>query len=172
MATNTYVALQTVTLSSSQASIDFTSIGSGYTDLVIVGNMYATSNDVGAYIQFNGDTGTNYSCTLLGSGPTSPISARYTSQTSMNVAGYNYGIGSSNSIYSPIQVSIQNYSNTTTYKSLLARSWVQNNAGSRELYAYVGLWRSTAAITSIKFILNTGSWASGSSFTLYGILAA
>jgi hypothetical protein len=61
-----------------------------------------------------------------------------------------------------------NYSNATTYKTALARTSEDGVAA-----AYVGLWRSTSAITSIT--IDKGSsdnFASGSTFTLYGIKAA
>jgi hypothetical protein len=64
-------------------------------------------------------------------------------------------------------INIQNYSNSTTYKTVLARS---NNAATGT-DATVALWRSTSAITSIDYYLNSGSWATGSTFTLYGIKA-
>jgi hypothetical protein len=63
-----------------------------------------------------------------------------------------------------------NYSNSTTNKTVLSRggnaaTWVTTN---------VGLWRNTAAITSIKVFASDGTsnMNSGSTFSLYGILAA
>lgn len=34
---------------------------------------------------------------------------------------------------------------------------------------YAGNWLSTAAVTTVTFLLNAGNWASGSSFSLYGL---
>jgi len=69
-----------------------------------------------------------------------------------------------------IYVDFMNYSNTTTYKTWLAR---EGNGTNGYVSALVGLWRNTNAITQIK-VLNTGSgnFATGSTFTLYGIKAA
>ncbi len=61
----------------------------------------------------------------------------------------------------------QNYSNTTTYKTVLSRC--SNPTGGT--LAVAGLWRSTAAITSITLTPTAGNWLSGSTFTLYGIKA-
>jgi hypothetical protein len=61
-----------------------------------------------------------------------------------------------------------NYSNTTTYKTILSRS--NNSAIGTD--AVVGLWRSTAAINTIKILPANNAFEVGSSFTLYGIKAA
>jgi hypothetical protein len=74
-------------------------------------------------------------------------------------------------------VHIMNYSNTTTFKTYLARN---NNAATSGTYvgteAIVGLAQLTAAITSITIGTASGStdynFATGSTFSLYGIKAA
>jgi hypothetical protein len=40
------------------------------------------------------------------------------------------------------------------------------------VFLYAGLWRSTAAITSISITAGTTNIATNSTFTLYGIKAA
>ena len=61
-----------------------------------------------------------------------------------------------------------NYSNATTYKTVIARhdSWDSYTVGN------VGLWRNTAAITSLTISTQTFNMGVGSVFTLYGIKAA
>ena len=61
-----------------------------------------------------------------------------------------------------------NYANTTTYKTILGR-W--GSSANNQTRISVGLWRSTAAITSFTITPSLGI-AAGSSFTLYGIKAA
>jgi hypothetical protein len=61
-----------------------------------------------------------------------------------------------------------NYSNTTTYKAVLMRS---DNADTATM-ANVGLWRSSTAIYQIDLVTSTSTFASGTTFTLYGIAAA
>jgi len=160
---NTYVAIATNTLGSTAASVTFSSIPGTYTDLVLIVN---SSASVASYIslQYNGDTATNYSVTLMRGNGSAASSTRYasTSEIYVSVASIN-----TTEINNTI-VQFQNYSNTTTYKTNLSRA---NNA-SLSTDASVGLWRNTAAINSIK-ILNTGAnFAIGSTFSLYGILAA
>jgi hypothetical protein len=158
---NTYEAIATQTLGSAAASVTFSSIPSTYTDLVLVISAQDTTNNSFSLI-CNSDTGTNYSRTrLLGDGSVT-TSARTTNATSIT---FNY-IGQSGSIFSASIVSLMNYSNSTTYKTILGRS----NAATSGTSAAVGLWRSTSAINSIE--IGTVSFTAGSTFSLYGIAAA
>jgi hypothetical protein len=69
-----------------------------------------------------------------------------------------------------VLLQFMNYSNATTYKTVLSRS---NVAASASVSANVGLWRNTAAITSIKlYVYPSYNFVAGSTFTLYGIKAA
>jgi hypothetical protein len=61
-----------------------------------------------------------------------------------------------------------NYSNTTTYKTVLNRM----DDASTYVATNVGLWRSTAAINSITIVAGTGNLPVGLMATLYGITAA
>jgi hypothetical protein len=61
-----------------------------------------------------------------------------------------------------------NYRNSTTYKTVLSRY----DDATKSTGAEVGLWRNTAAITSVLMKPGTGSFAAGSTFTIYGIAAA
>jgi hypothetical protein len=70
-------------------------------------------------------------------------------------------------------INLMNYSNTTTYKTCIAR---HSSTGNFAL-ANVGLWRgstgsSTEAITSITVSVDSGTFSAGSTFTLYGIKSA
>jgi hypothetical protein len=66
-----------------------------------------------------------------------------------------------------------NYSNTTTYKTILANSRVEpGDATYSGVETLVNLWRSTSAINTIKIMPNAGTFASGFTATLYGIKAS
>ena len=157
----TYTPIATQTLASTSTSVTFSSIAGTYTDLVLVtnGNTAANSN---TYLQFNGDTATNYSITRMSSNG-SATSARTTSASKINLDAFGFYVTafSANKI-----ISIQNYSNATTKKTVLIRS---NSTSGTD--AVVGLWRSTAAITSLTFTSDSAMQI-GSTFTLYGIKAA
>ena len=65
-------------------------------------------------------------------------------------------------------INYMNYSNTTTYKTVLGRG----NDGTYVIQ-HVGLWRSTSEINTIKvFNLSSVNFAAGTVLTLYGIVAA
>ena len=164
---STYVALATTTTTTSTASVTFSSISGAYTDLVLIAN-YGSDADGYISLQLNGDTTVaNYSGTWLAGNGASASSGRYT--------GANGGLWLSmvNTVGSPIKTiskfEIMNYSNSTTYKTVLAR----NSMADTWAGAQVGLWRNTAAITSILITLISGvTYPSGCTFTLYGIAAA
>jgi hypothetical protein len=158
----TYEPISTTTLGSAAASVTFSSITGTYTDLVIVTSAKLTTGSNDAIVRFNGDTGNNYSSTILSGNGTSASSVRVSNNDKMYLdsAGwvtsgeFNVSIGH-----------FMNYSNTTTYKTMLARG---NNATSG-VDAIVNLWSSTAAITSIQVLAATSTFTAGSTFTLYGI---
>jgi hypothetical protein len=160
---STYEKIATSTLGSSQADVTFSSISGTYTDLVLISNVKLTTSG-GEHLdyQLNSDTGSNYSSTYLYGDGSAAASGR--------VSNENYGRFGNGGVNEP-QVNItnfQNYSNSTTNKSVISRS---NLSGSYVL-VYQSLWRNTNAITSIKLFPASANFASGSTFTLYGIKAA
>lgn len=164
MATNTYVALDKITLSNTASSVTFSSINQGYTDLFVVVNATSTTGGYDLGMQVNGDTGTNYSTTYLYGTGSAAGSARISNSARM-YATYYGGVSTarSNQI-----IQFMNYSNSTTYKTVLSRA----NRADSGTDATVSLWRSTAAITSITLNPQTGgTFAVGSTFSLYGIKA-
>ena len=163
--TATYEKIATTTLGSNAANITFSSISSAYTDLVIILNgAFTTAETIG--VQFNSDTGSNYSSTILAGDGSSASSGRNTNQTGLTVGTNGYW---TTSIIANSILNIQNYSNTTTYKTILSRS----NNTSVGLDAIVGLWRNTAAINAIKLygFYSGHSFITGTTATIYGIKA-
>ena len=158
---STYTPIATTTLGSNQTSVTFNSF-SGYTDLRLICALTSSANQ-NNFLQFNGDTGSNYSSTYLQGDGSSAGSGR-ASSTSFGFVDY---VGST--AQHTLTIDIMNYSNSTTYKTYLSRG---GNAGNLTI-TYGGLWRSTSAITSLTFNNGTGSGLlTGSQITLYGILAA
>jgi hypothetical protein len=163
---NTYQAIATTTATGSTTSVTLSSIPGTYTDLVLILQGGPGSSGNSLYVQINSDTGSNYSTTDIWGDGTNAESGRTTSATFIRILGR--GIGASNNLSNSSITSFMNYSNTTTYKTLLNRS----NPASAGATATVGLWRSTSAITSLTVTSESGNLISGSTFTLYGIKAA
>jgi hypothetical protein len=169
---STYTPIESYTATGSQSSITFGSGGTlpqTYTDLILVASTkLASGGAANDSIQLNGDTGTtNYSFTVMyGTGSSTGSYRRYPGGTAY--AGIVIDDTTSTEP-NTVQVHFQNYANTTTKKITIGRySAVGSGVGS-----IVGSWSNTAAITSIKVIAGGGvNWASGSTFTLYGIAAA
>lgn len=169
--TATYALIEARTLTTSTASVTFSSIPGTYTDLVLVTslrNVAGTSGDQSLDLEVNGDTATNYSFTQLYGNGTLASSNRVSSTTDYSSAGRVADGGTASGTFSVNITNLLDYSNATTYKTFISR---QNTAGNYVVIS-AGLWRSTSAITSIKLTDNSGSnFASGSTFKLYGIQA-
>lgn len=161
---STYSTIATTTLGSAASSYTFSSISGAYTDLIIIAQVKGTATTY-LNLRFNGDTGSNYSRTTLSGNGSTASSERRTNQTQINT-DYNEAIETNFNYINTLQ--IMNYSNTTTNKTVLCRA---NNAATGT-GATVGLWRSTAAITSVTLLANNNTFDVGSTFTLYGIAAA
>jgi hypothetical protein len=166
MATTTYEPIQSQTLSSASATVTFLDIPQGYTDLILIANRRYSNVITGAdntFIRFNNDSGANYSSTAFINGPNT---------TRINNANSLYTSAGGNEIAERFSVDVWNffnYSNTNTYKSSL----LDYNFGASHKQFWAGSWRSTAAITRIDIIGGgSGTFASGSIFTLYGIANA
>ncbi len=164
----TYTPIATTTLGSAASSVTFSSISGSYTDLVLVVNAKGTGftgSGTYPYVRYNSDSNTNYSRTWLAGNGSTASSSRGSSENLQYLVGGTYidGTFSYNSI-----TQFMNYSNTTTYKTMLSRA---NNAGV-QVDALVGLWRDTSAITSIVIYSSSGNFDTGSTFSLYGITAA
>jgi hypothetical protein len=166
---STYEPIATTTLSSATSSVTFSSISGSYTDLILV--FEGTSSAVDSlFARVNSDTASNYSATEFRGDGSTPGASRF-SNISYLYLGYNVSMDSTNRANAIIH--FMNYSNSTTYKTVLSRF---NRAGGSSYpgtAVYVNLWRSTSAITSIQMIdYGGGSFSVGSTFTLYGIAAA
>jgi hypothetical protein len=162
--TGTYTLIAKTTVAgTSTTTVTFSSIPSTYTDLIIVEQATASASAYSS-IYFNTDNAsTNYSRSyLFGSGSVA-FSNRDSNTASFLAIDYiSSGTTANCHIYQ-----INDYANTTTYKTLLARYNLINDG----VGLYVGLWRSTAAINAITFVRSSGTYTAGSTYSLYGIEA-
>lgn len=157
----TYTPLQSIELTSSQHSITFSNILQNYQDLVIRITANASSG-VASAIRFNGDTSTSYSATYVDGSGSTPSSYRETNSNRAWAGSYYNTTSPTNTI-----LNIQNYSNSTTFKTFLNRT----SYGTGFVNMTVSAWRKTEAINSITISAGVGSlvFLAGSRFDLYGI---
>jgi hypothetical protein len=157
--------IATTTLSGSTSTLTFSSIPQTFTHLQL--RMFAVSAYNDPRLQFNGDTGSNYSLhQLYGNGSTTSA-AGYASLTYVS-AGTNGA--SSTSYFSPYINDILDYTNTNKNKTVRNISGFDTN-GTGNVIMQSSVWLNTAAITSIT-IFAASNFASGSTFQLYGITTA
>jgi hypothetical protein len=163
---STYTPIATANGTGSSATISFTSIPSTYTDIFLAGTFSGTSTG-GFGIVLNSNTSSVYSFTHIRGDGSAAASDRASNQSAWNV---NYtGTYGTGGVTNTFLASFNNYSNTTTNKTMLARYNVPN----LETMAYVGLYRSTSAITQVDVKINGGSFfTTGTTFTLYGVKSA
>jgi hypothetical protein len=162
---STYSQIATTTLGSATSTVTLSSIPQTYTNLVlIVGSLTLSSNGNGLVVRYNGDTASNYSYTDMGGTGSSAFSRRISNSTSAQIG---WGQIGSQGAVSTIVTNFPQYSNTTTFKTSIAR-W---NDSSAEVGSTVALWRSTAAINSIT-VISGANLAVGTTLTLYGIKGA
>ena len=157
----TYEPIATYTAASAQSTITFSSISGTYTDLVLVCNI----KDTNGYtrLRVNNDSTSIYSRTYMYGNGTTAESGRQTGETSWFSSG-----NSAN--FEPAIHNFMNYSNTTTFKTMMIRSGMASTNANTGVY----LWRSTSAINRIDIISVSGTATieTGSVITLYGIKAA
>jgi hypothetical protein len=166
---STMTPIASMTLTSTASSISFSNIPQGYTDLKIIASV-KQSADSPAYIQFNGDSGGNYSTTNIGGDGSSYASQRISNWG--NGIWYRSELISEGSYFGLVEIDINNYQNSSVYKTIISRASVTSGTNTVMVGGVAGLWRSNAAITYINFYPASTTWESGSTITLYGIKAA
>lgn len=164
----TYVNLVNATGDGSSATVTLGSIPQTYTDLLLTVSGRTLSTQGTSYGEFfvrpNNDTGNATYRTLEYQGGTSVISRA----DSPVVGGRIATTTASADMYSSLELYIPSY--TASYnKQMRIMSAVENGASSASLFICAGLWRSTAAITSLVCVSNAGAFSTLTTFRLYGI---
>jgi hypothetical protein len=164
---NSYESIATVTVGSGGVSdVTFSSIPSTYKHLQIRATHLFSQADGTGWIQFNGDTGNNYSMhRLIANGST--VSAQNAS------GGYPYGwclVATPTVTNTPGSGVIDILDYTNTNKNTTVRSLSGTDANG---YGYLTFnsfaWLNTNAVTQIKILPSGGTLNQYSSFALYGI---
>lgn len=163
----------------SNGTIVFSNIPTTFQDLMLVvyargtntTNGFGTANYLGLYL--NNDTSTIYSTTSLRGNGTAASSTRFTGQV-YTTAGVVPNANATTSIFGAVIYHILNYTNTSTFKTVLARSACDLN-GSGQTWLDVNLYRSTNAITQMNIYdpaVSGNALLAGSTAALYGVRAS
>lgn len=163
----TYTPIYATTLTSAAPSISLSNFPSTYSELVIVLNSTTSVFDRSIRMQFNSDTGTNYSYVNLVGYSGGAITQRQGSYASLAIGSSSDTSGSN--IYT---VRLPGYANTTSYKTYIARGNAAGTASSVD--SHTGTWRGSTgsafqAITSITLFPSSGNFNAGTTVALYGI---
>ena len=166
--TSSYESIATANGTGSSGTITFNTIPSGYKHLQIRSIQRVASGNAYMKIQFNSDTGANYTYhQVFGLGSGSGAADAGTAQT--GAAALTVAAGSlSANIYGVAVIDILDYGNTSKYKTIRALDGMDAN-GSGQVILNSGLWLNTAAITSISIQASASSFTTASQFALYGI---
>ena len=168
-AASSYESIASVSPTSG-SSITFSSIPATYTSLQIRYN-FINSAATSLSMRFNGNSSAVYDFhgSMLSDGATVYNGNIGTDQTAIQAQGYvttvttypNVGI-----------IDIHEYASTTKNKVTRHICGGDNNSTAGSVQLRSGDWRNTAAITSIELYLGTGTYSTGSVFSLYGIKGA
>lgn len=175
-ASTAFESIASTTLSTSAADITFSSISGTYQHLQI--RILARDENTGSLtnqplaVQFNSDTGANYTIhNLLGNGSTASADGN-TAQNYILAQRTTVSSGSSNTtIYGVGIIDLHDYASTSKYKTLRCFGGGDMN-GSGLVALSSGLWLSTSAITSVKIYRLGYNLSSGTTIALYGVKGA
>ena len=160
----TYQLISSVTVGSGgAATIDFTSIPSTYTDLLISTSSRTTGTSGYIAITFNSNT-SSYTNIFI-QGDASAATSGSNVGRFAEVPDYsNYTA----STFSNSQIYIPNYTSSNN-KSYSSDTVNENNSTAAYMYFIAGLWSNTSAITSIGLSPSSGTFVQYSTAYLYGI---
>ena len=168
---NTYTLIASNTLSSSAASVTFSSIPNTYTDLLVkvsARSDFAGSIYRGFFIRYNGSSATNYSYTQLYGDGASGASQNNTGIGQLDVFRSITAATATSNTFGNLEIYIPNY-NSSANKTAGAFGAHETNGTTAYISANAFLRSVADAITSLDLLPSGGNFVSGSSFFLYGI---
>jgi hypothetical protein len=164
-----YTLLQTITANDSTGTYTTSTIPGTYKHILItgIGLQEAGSSDGSFSVRLNGDTGSNYTRyrhTIFGT--TVGENVGYTTQ--MSIDGVMAQSGQGVDAYGQVQIWLYDYAQTTTNKPMFAFGSSFNSGTNRKCWSN-GVWKNTAAITSITLTdTNSLNFKLGT-FRIYGV---
>jgi hypothetical protein len=169
----TYQLISSNTLSSSAASVTFSSIPATFTDLVvrITARSDRTANSSNLGIRLNAAT-TNYSDTNLikTQSGTAASNRQVIGDLTYQYLGVVPAASATSSTFGSAEFYLPSYTASQNKPASTFSVFENNDTNVSEINAQANLYSSTTAITSIEIRESTsGNFVSGSSFFLYGI---
>ena len=162
---NTYILIEAKTLTTTTASITFTSIPQTYTDLKLV---FSIRDNAGSYIN-NMNINLNGSSSNFGAKTIMLLGGGASSGNETTNLAFSTSATATADTFTNGEVYFTNYT-SSNYKPYSAESMSENNnATNTGGIIEAGLWSNTAAITSITFAPSSASFVANSTFYLYGI---
>ena len=166
--TATWEKIATITKTSS-GTIDFTSIPSTFTDIMVTGQLRGTGSGsaVNCWYRFNNDSGANYVDARAYATSSASFGNDTTNNLTENYIGAIHGSGATAGFFTPINMHINGYANSAIFRHsfLMGTSW-----GYESIYRQCVWINTSAAINRITF-LTGASFEVGSTITLWGIKA-
>jgi hypothetical protein len=157
--------IETKTLGTAAASIEFTSIPQTFTDLVAVCSLRDSTVAVVVSISVNLNSSTSgYTYRRLTGNGDSFVESSTLTSTGIALIG---AASTTANTFSNQVIYFPNYTSSAP-KSISADSVYENNAAQAHQSFYASLWNDTAAINAIKFN-STATLVAGSTVSLYGI---
>ena len=158
--TNTYTPIASVTLSATASEVVFSGLPQTFRDLIVVYSGSNTTGLAGLRVRLNGDSSSIYS-TVNMNGESSGATSSAQTETSAN-------IGVSSTGQSSTIIQIMDYSATDKHKTILGRG---NTLATSFVRATAGRWANTSAVTSVTLSTFAFDFNSGSTFTIWGVIA-
>jgi hypothetical protein len=173
-----YELISTIIVDSAQSSVLFSGLdaySSTYKHLQIRATARSLSSASWAdtlNVRFNGDSGSNYSAhVLFGTGAAVEAGSSISATSAGLILMRGFGLSENSSVFASAVIDIVDSFSTTKNKTLRASSGaITGVSAQNQVRLTSGLYRSTAAITSIDLQpASAANLAVGSRFSLYGI---
>ena len=158
---SSYIPIASQTVGAGVSIVTFSSIASNFRDLVLVINGASSSGSgLSIFITLNSDFGNKYNdVNMAGNGSsTSSFSGGNLGASTLFPISTNQG---------SYIVNFMDYSATDKHKTRLSR----DDIASFHTRAWASRWANTAAVTSMVYGAPAGTFNSGSTFSLYGVIA-
>lgn len=165
---NTLELIQAVNFTSTQSSIDFNTIPSTYTDLVLKYSSRITAADTTWHLRINGSSSSIYSGRYFQGTGSNAYTGTWSSANNDNFVVTN-GSGYTASAFSNVEIYFPNYLSSVS-KSYLVDEVTENNATGAVMFLTSGLFASNSAISSLSlYYTGSSDIAAYTSAYLYGV---